>query len=92
MGRYIPKEAAAVDAFQWNQRSPSLVGKMIAYLRENDTCFELFGMSGTAVSIIVGDDDDNQVRVDHNCWLVVEDGEFKTYDTSTFYEKYRAAD
>lgn len=92
MGKYIPKEANAVDAFQWNRMSWSLVGKMITYLSENDIRFELFGVNGTGVSIIVGDEDDNQVRVDHNCWLVVQGGEFKTYDTKTFYDKYRAAD
>lgn len=89
MGKYLPVEARPVTAFQWKSTIPSSVHELINYLVNEGHNFELFPIKNT-VSIIVGYDTEDQVRVDHSEWIVFDGTEISTYDTTSFFAKYQA--
>lgn len=92
MGKYIPRTARPVDAFQWNGRACLGIRRVIEYLNDSHIPFELIGNRDGTVSILVGDvdDDKEQVLVDNNGWLVIENGEYRALQSRAFFDEFQS--
>ena len=91
MGKYIPKESRAVDAFQWKPNSGDLIMELLSYLRREHIGFELFAVRSDMVSILIGEDE-QQVRVDPHEWVVFDgsDEYVVIHNSVQFFDKYRS--
>lgn len=92
MGKYLPKEARAVYAFQWKTNSTTCMWEIINFLHGEDIDFEIHGEDGE-VFLLVGQwdmawDPTKYVKVPDMHWLVIDGDDLCTMPTTSFVEKY----
>ena len=92
MGRYLPKEARPIEAFQWKTNSTTCMWEIINFLHREGIDFEIHG-EDDEVFLLVGESDmswdsTKYVKVPDTHWLVVDGDELYTMPTTPFFEKY----
>lgn len=89
MGKFLPRKARPVMAFQWKSNSTTCVYELISFLHKEGHDFKLITFPGSqGISIIIGFDVDDQVRADEKQWIVFEGEEINIMDTKDFFEAY----